>query len=349
MIRKIIASIFVLILLSYTLPTGPFSTAAQSNNAGQLIADVNGLRAAYGLPPLEVNNSLMTAAQQQSNYQASIGTWTHTGSGGSRPHDRAVAAGYGAGSQVFVSENVATGINLSTTKAVNELWQDGIHLETMLSPLYTHIGAGVGIADDWTYYTIVVGYIAGSAGSGAGSQIPQSTDDPVGNTAIPSAAVQTVLIDTAPPAADGSIQHVVQAGQFLENIALAYDIPLDDLLALNGLSTQTVIFPGDKLLIKAGSAAPPDAIRIEIIPDEPVQTTEPTLVATAQEKSSTPTPAPIAMTNPALPTPTITAVELQVAHAAEEAENLDFLLYVVIILAIVGTGLIFFGSALKRR
>lgn len=346
--RKIF-SIFVLILLSYTLFARPTSSAAQSGDAGQLIAEVNGLRAANGLPPLEVNNALMSAAQQQSNYQASIGTWTHTGPGGSRPHDRAVAAGYGAGSQVFVSENVATGINLSTTKTVYELWQDGIHLETMLSPLYTHIGAGVGNADDWTYYTIVVGYIAGSAGSGVGSEIPLSTDDGGSNTAGPTAIAQTVLIDTAPPGADGSIQHVVQAGQFLENIALAYDIPLDDLLALNGLSAQSVIFPGDKLLIKAGSTAPPDAIRAETTPDKPVQTPEPTLVATVQKMDGTPTPAPVAMSKPALATPTVNAAELQVAPAGEKAGNLDFLLYVVIVFAIFGTGLILFGSALKRR
>jgi uncharacterized protein YkwD len=67
MIRKVIASIFVLVLLSHTLPARPIITAAQSNDAGQLIAEVNGFRAAYGLPPLDVNNSLMAAAQQQSN------------------------------------------------------------------------------------------------------------------------------------------------------------------------------------------------------------------------------------------------------------------------------------------
>ena len=101
--RKLFTLILALGLVLPALFTQPTSSSAQAGDAWQLIAEVNALRAAYGLSPYEVNNALMSAAQKQSDYQASIGTWTHTGAGGSRPYDRAVAAGYGGGAQVFVS------------------------------------------------------------------------------------------------------------------------------------------------------------------------------------------------------------------------------------------------------
>ncbi|MBK5108190.1 MAG: hypothetical protein JJE12_08655, partial [Anaerolineales bacterium] len=237
MMRKLIPIILAFCFILPLLIAEPTSSSAQAGDASQLIAEVNALRAAYGLSPYEVNSALMSAAQKQSDYQASIGTWTHTGSNGSRPHDRAVAAGYGGGAQVFVSENVAMGIDLSTSRTVNEMWQDAIHLETMISPRYTHIGAGAGHAEGWVYYTIVVGYIAGSAGS---DTVPEQPPPPSGTDAETTSIPAVVLVPIEPiaisaPSADGSIQHVVQLGQFLENIANAYDMELSDLMALNSL------------------------------------------------------------------------------------------------------------------
>ncbi len=85
------------------------------------------------------------------------------GLGARGPHDRAVAAGYGGGAAVYVSENVATGVDLSPSTTVYQMWQDAVHLETMISSSYRHIGAGVAEADGWVYYTIDVGYVAGES------------------------------------------------------------------------------------------------------------------------------------------------------------------------------------------
>ena len=131
--KRISRIILALIFLLPALLSQPESTLAQAGDASQLIAEVNGLRAAYGLPALKVDSSLISAAQKHSNYQAQIGSWTHTGAGGSSPRDRAVAAGFGGGAQVVISENVAAGVNLSPNKAVYEMWQDALHLETMIS------------------------------------------------------------------------------------------------------------------------------------------------------------------------------------------------------------------------
>lgn len=340
------------LLISFVLPAlmvQPTHTYAQAGDAWQLISEVNNLRAAYGLPAYKTNNALIAAAQAHSDYQAQIGTWTHTGSGGSRPHDRAIAAGYGGGAQVYVSENVAAGVNLSTSRTVNEMWQDAIHLETMISPLYTDIGAGVGHAGDWVYYTILVGYIAGSPGTGTG-QGDSSPPNSGGGTPAPT-AIPILPISIATPGDDGSITHVVQYGQFLENIASAYEIELTDLLSMNGLSQETIIYPGDKLLVQPG-IAPESTSELDIqetIQETELATTTPKATPTAKKATKTPTPIAVAMSSqlPAEPTPNVD-MEIEVSMK-DNQRSYDYLLYAVFGLAITGTAFILFGTALKKR
>jgi LysM repeat protein len=347
--RKILTFITAVFIILPIVASQPTQTNAQAGDGWDLIAEVNALRAAYGLPPYEVNNALMASAQGHSNYQAEIGTWTHTGVGGSRPHDRAVAAGYGGGAQVYVSENIAAGVNLSPSRAVNEMWQDAAHLETMISPFFTHIGAGVGRAGDWVYYTINVGYLAGAPGSGASSAnsaAPGSSAVTPAPTAIP---IEPISIAT--PGSDGSVVHVVKYGQFLETIANAYEVPLQDVLAMNGLSDQAVIFPGDKLLIMVGQT--PESTPAEeslLIPAEAdLNTPIPTNTQIARPPTRTPSPVPVAMNLPTGSSPTSTATK-GVSQPSQEVESgLDYLLYVVFGLAISGTALILFGNALKKR
>jgi LysM repeat protein len=347
--RRFFPFLLVISLFWPTIMALPIKTYAQAGDAWQLISEVNGLRAAYGLPAYKTNNALMAAAQGHSDYQAQIGTWTHTGAGGSRPHDRAVAAGYGGGAQVYVSENVATGVNLSTSRAVNEMWQDAIHLETMISSSYTDIGAGVGLAGDWVYYTIVVGYIAGSPGSGTnpGDSPPPSNE--LGTPAPTTIPIQPISIAT--PEDDGSITHVVQYGQFLENIANAYEIALNDLLTLNGLSEQAIIYPGDKLLVKAGATPEfnPDLAVTETVEETEPTTPEAQATSTAKKETKTPTPVSVAM-NSQLPTAaTMMPISETVTLMQQEQHNYDFLLYAVFGLALAGTAFILLGTALKKR
>ncbi|MCK5429875.1 MAG: CAP domain-containing protein, partial [Anaerolineales bacterium] len=137
-----------------------FSGASSPSEVIQL---VNQLRKANGLPAYQVNSALMAAAQAHSEYQAAVGSVTHTGSGGSRPRDRAIAMGYGGGGAVFVSENIMGGNSMTAQKAV-QWWQgDAPHLNTMLSPNYQDVGAGVAVSGSAVYITLDVGYIAGAA------------------------------------------------------------------------------------------------------------------------------------------------------------------------------------------
>lgn len=64
-----------------------------------------------------------------------------------------------------------------------------------------------------------------------------------------------IIIST--PAADGSISHTVKEGEFLIPIAQAYGITLDELLALNGLTADSIIQPGQILIIRTATTPLP--------------------------------------------------------------------------------------------
>lgn len=69
-----------------------------------------------------------------------------------------------------------------------------------------------------------------------------------GGGAAAGGGIPAVVVAT--PLADGSIVHIVESGQTLSGIALAYGISLQELLALNHLTMDAVIHPGDELLIR---------------------------------------------------------------------------------------------------
>jgi LysM repeat protein len=87
-------------------------------------------------------------------------------------------------------------------------------------------------------------------------------------------------IEKLTPASDGNYFHEVQSGETLTWIAGLYNVSLADLLAWNGLASDAVIRPGQKLLLRV---TPPP---------------------TATPKPTSTIPAPIATVEPATPTPT---------------------------------------------
>jgi uncharacterized protein YkwD len=274
-------------ILSFFQKTpAPVSASPALGDPYTLIALVNNLRAANGLPPYAVNSILMQVAQAHSEYQASIGTVTHYSADGSRPFQRALAAGYPVAGDLslggFYSENIAGGTNLSPEEAV-QWWQgDAPHLHTMLSSDLTEVGAGVASDGNFIYYTLDA---ARPLGSGSVSYTP-----PSGATSPPVTYIPPVVANT--PAADGSVHHIVQAGQSLWTIAAVYETTVDALRELNGLSPDDFLHPGDDLLIR-----PPYT-------PTPSETPSPTRDSVSTATSSvTPSPRPAATETP-LPTST---------------------------------------------
>ena len=239
----------------------------QVSSAYDLIQAVNDLRASYGLPAYQPNSILMAVAQAHAEYQASIGTVTHNSADGSPPYQRALAAGYAVAGDLSLgglfSENIIAGFNLSAQGAVDAWMGDAPHQNTMLSSTLREVGAGVATLGDKVYYTLDASL---STGGQPAAYTPGTTVQPQ----IPVASTGTVIPNT--PNADGSIIHVVQLGDSLIVIAIAYDVPVDDLLKLNNLQLNSVIRTGQQLTIR------------------PAFTPTPTLTTSTPTRRPTPTP-----------------------------------------------------------
>lgn len=181
----------------------------------------------------------------------------------------------------------------------------------------------------------------------ADSQPPQSDA-----TAIPQPTKETIIpIEVASPNPDGSVVHVVQEGQTLWNIASAYQVSLQEILVLNGLSDGALIYPGQKLLIKLASQTPtltststpeteiPSSVSTATL--RPTRTVVPrSATAIAQIVS---TPLPPQNTPNAVPT-------AGVSSSDPDAEaNVDPFIIGIVALAGVGLFLLILGQWLNRR
>lgn len=242
-VLTIAAAIFAATFLSFLcLTVAPRSVVAQSTpNPYDLIAAVNALRTANGLPAYTINSILMQIAQDQANYQAAIGQVTHIGPGGTRPYQRALAAGYPLAGDLtrggFIAENVFYGTSIQ--EAVNWWYNSPTHYNTMMSPNFREIGAGIASGTSGWYFTIV------AASPTTGGTPQPYTPLPGGGWSLP-----TPTIATSTPNPDGAIIHVVQPGDTLGALSMAYDVPLRELLALNKLTMTSVIYPGQKIIIR---------------------------------------------------------------------------------------------------
>ena len=306
-------------LLILALLLGGLPGRAQAGDAYSLIAAVNQLRAANGLPALQVNSILMSVVQAHTDYQAAIGEVTHISADGSRPRDRAAAAGYGGGATFFISENIGGGTNLSVAEVIGWWQGDDLHLTTMLGANYAEIGAGVAVAGDFVYYTIDTAYVSG------GSYVPLATS---GATAVP---IYYVVIATPNP--DGSVVHIVQSGQTLIGIAQAYGVSVDEIKALNNLSSDAIYVGDELLIVPAGTPAPTD-------------TMTPTVTATkvdtpTRQPTRTPVPSPTPGAPPASPTPAPTGTSPDVLG--------NILVGIIAVLGVGGVVLMAVGGLLKRR
>jgi LysM repeat protein len=332
--RSVILGFLVLMCL-LVVEVGPVS--AQASSATELITAVNQLRSFHGLAALQVDSSLMSAAQSHSEYQASIGDVTHTGAGGSQPMDRATDAGYGGGETFFLSENVAGGTNLSAAQVVSWWQADALHLNTMLNANAQHIGAGVAVVDGFVYYTLIVGYISAQTSLNPAQITPNPPTRTPGLTPDPAN-----VVELATPGEDGAIIHIVRSGQTLITIADAYGVDLNDMLELNGLTGDSVIFPGDELLIQAGFTATPTSL--------PTTTATQTIVPTSTRRPTlTPLPpaeasreASLVVQTQAMLTPT-----LETAQPKSDSVG-NVLLLAIAVLGVGGILMIIVGGWLRR-
>jgi len=160
----------------------------------------------------------------------------------------------------------------------------------------THTGAG---GSSVTSRLLAAGYpLAGNLSflptTGGAPQAVVTTVNGESTAPVGEAVVYPVVLAT--PNVDGNVIHEVKIGQSLWQIAVAYEVKIDDIKRLNNLSNNN-IYPGDKLLIKKDVTLP---------------TASPTASAASEvlsSSTSTPLPAiaPVQPTDTLIPSPVITS------------------------------------------
>lgn len=270
----------VILSLALSMAALPSAVRAEAGSAYDLINAVNGLRTGNGLPALEIDGILMGTAQATSDVMAATGNCAHIGN----VTGRVSAAGFGGGGTVFATENIACGIDLSVDKTVYEYWADAAHMLPMTDSKYTHIGGGVTVVSGRVFYVIHAAYT--TSGTYKPPAAGTSTTDS-GTKAPTVPRVQSVV--TATPQSDGSILHEVQYGQTVITIANAYGVKPEEIILLNNLGQNPVIYVGEKLIIRA-AFTPTVSPTVTSTPRPPTRT--PTITPTPRTPTVTPTITP---------------------------------------------------------
>jgi len=238
---------FVMVATLMVLPVSGAQTSTEQQTAMDIAKLINKYRVKNGLYEYLYNTTLADVAQKHTDYQVSIGESTHYGEGRTTSKDRVEASGYGAGEFIFTSEMIYSG-SFATPEAAFEWWQNSpIHNGIMLSEDYDEFGVGVRITDDKKYYTVNV------------ARIRDVTSPGVGSPPVEPMAAAVIPVTVAVPNQDGSIVHVVEAGQTLQQIATAYTVSQDALLSNNGLTADAVLSSGQNVIVKmavSDAAAP---------------------------------------------------------------------------------------------
>jgi len=223
-----------------------------------LVSAVNALRASSGIPAYTINSILMTIAQNQADYLASTGGANgHVGPGGTLPYQRALNAGYAVANAVadppgLFSENWDEASNV---QSAIKFWEgDSAHQIALYSTNLVDIGGGVASGGGMTFYVIDTGTSTGSKAPSSSTGSNATVAAVNGTPALQGQMIPMAIVST--PNQAGEVYHIVQEGQALWQIAIAYKVKINDIKTLNNLSSD-VIYPGQKLLIMYAATLTP--------------------------------------------------------------------------------------------
>jgi hypothetical protein len=259
-----VTTILLLVLVGLAQPL------AAQDEVGDLLARVNNLRASVGVPPYSLNGALSAAAQNQAQWMAETGMIAHTRPDGSGPRTRALAAGYPSSD---VSENIYGGTNASVSSAWNFWVNSGVHYAGLVNSRYSEIGIGIARSAWGAAYVLVFGNAGGGvavANAPAPAAGGGSSGGSSGGTSGRNARPSVVILGTDER---GNIQHQVQLGDTLGDIALIYGYSWDDipmLMALNDITDVRDLDAGSVFLV------PPRGGTFTPTPGGPTETPLPT-------------------------------------------------------------------------
>ncbi len=242
----------LVILFPAALIPGSYSRAYASQQvaapvmqvtAYDLIIAMNTLRVSYGLPALIEDPIIDAVAQATAEIMAANQMSWHIGD----VSGRLAAAGYGGGATVWATENFAVGSSYGIDE-IMVVWSDASHMIPAVNPAYCNVGAGVAkSANGMTYYVLQAAYT--SAHACGEYRPPEGFATPVTDDSGVTIPQIIVPVKIATPDADGNIYHIVQSGQSLWAIAIAYQITIRDLEIWNNISRDGKLQVGYRLLI----------------------------------------------------------------------------------------------------
>ena len=256
------------LLLAFLFLTFVAHTHAQ-DVSGDLMARVNTLRASLGLAAYTWNGALSAAAANQARWMADNNQVSHVQFDGSRPRDRASAAGY---TSQWVSENIYMGGMASIDSAWNFWLNSAVHYAGLTNSNYNDIGIASATGAGGQSFVLVFGN-----STGAWETYKAASSASSGDAASVAAAppLPIVGVDNS-----GNIMYEIQEGDDLGTIALLFGYTWDDIPAMLELNQMT---QDDIRLLKTGSV----------------------LLVPSANSTYTPTPEPTR--DPAIPTETATA------------------------------------------
>lgn len=153
----------------------------------------------------------------------------------------------------------------------------------------------------WDQTSLTGGGSGGSAGTGDSAA-----------TAIPTAPPSVGFVAPQNAREDGSIVHVVQAGDTIDSIAVAYGVTRQEILTLNNISDPRIIRVGQEIVIRAADTEPSPPAEATAPDDAPA----PTDVAPADDEADTAPPTEAPADEAA---PDATAVEVNAVDSAAPA------------------------------
>jgi LysM repeat protein len=327
MLRKYLIWIFLLALfvLIFNLPLKEVSAQDSQPTAADVIQAVNTLRIANGLLPLNTHPVLMQVAAWEANAIAG-GAPGHTRPNGLTLGQWLLSLGYPLSGDLsldgYRSENWV--VAQTAQQAIDTWLTDIPHMETMLSPDRSDIGAAVAVSDQ--IYLVLETALQTNSGEMQYdaypilTEIASSGSSISGDSSVPQYIIP-VARSTAHP--DGYVWHKVQYGQSLWSIAVTYNSTIDQICAWNNLGETTDIYDGQVLLVQIKATQPPPPTKT------PLASATAFMIATP--------------TNPSLP-PTLTAqpsatnpVQASSPHVSKSGIWVGIILLVALAAGIIGT------------